>query len=68
MVKVKIHPKTKRAKNRVREHGDVMTFIKANPDGSVLVESLGNTCQGEKYWGWFKKEEADICEIEVGES
>jgi len=67
MSKVRILPKTQRAKNRVHEHGEVMILKNTNPNGGSYVESLRNTWQGEKWAGWFKKEEADIIEIEEKE-
>jgi hypothetical protein len=63
-MKCKIIPKTQRAKNRVREHGKIMFFLKRehaqclNNQIGTLVESL------DKSWkGWFSDDEADIKEV-----
>lgn len=62
-MKVKIKPLTKRAKDRVQQHGEIMRFVRRGATG-VLVESLNNTWRGEKWLGWFSAEEAQIEEIE----
>jgi len=66
---VKIIPKTQRAKNRVREHGDVFELVKSTGD-EVLLQSKGKTWRSspnskpEHWLGWF-----DIdSEIEIDDS
>ena len=55
---VKITPKTKRAKQRVKSHGEIMILIKVKPD-SFLVESLSKTYRNTTWAGWFTNNEAD---------
>jgi len=59
---IKIKPKTQRAKNRVREHGDIMLATVIEPD-KICVTSLGETWHGETWSGWFTKLEADWEEL-----
>lgn len=54
---IKIIPKSSRAKNRVKEHGEVMVFIKQE-NGRFLVESVNNTFNTKKWLGWFGVHEA----------
>jgi hypothetical protein len=61
--KVKILPKSQRAKNRVREHGEVMLLRRLHPNDRFLVESLGNTWNGTTWAGWFRFEEASYEEV-----
>jgi hypothetical protein len=63
-MKVRILPKSKRAKDRVQQHGSVMNFVKTSGD-KFLVESLEGTFRkGEKWTGWFDMEtEAGYKEI-----
>lgn len=60
--KVKLYPKSKRAKSRVFEHGEVMNLIRETND-SFLLESLNDTCKGEKWLGWFTDGEIDFEEV-----
>lgn len=60
---VKIIPKSKRAKTRVKEPGPIMRAIKENAH-NIMVESLEQTWQGTTWLGWFTKEEAGWEEIE----
>jgi len=64
---IRILPKSKRAKNRIREHGEIMTL---KDDGfrsgvkGILVESTHKTwslnSQIQTHWmGWFSEIEAD---------
>lgn len=66
MTLVKVVPKSKRAENRVREHGEVMELLMTdNPHmgkGSFLVRSLNDTftlvkTKG-KWVGWFTQHDA----------
>lgn len=65
---VKLIPKTQRAKNRVREHGDIFKVerfdkpqcFKGRP--SVCVRSVEDGWQG-----WFCLEEDEIKELELVE-
>lgn len=54
---VLISPKTKRAKDRCKQHGNIMLF-KKEVGGRILVESLDNTWKGERWMGWFSNDEA----------
>lgn len=61
MMNVTIHPKTSRAKNRVREHGATMELVRRGHfqgEPGVLVRSLGTTWRGEKWLGWLTHDEA----------
>jgi hypothetical protein len=67
MQKIRIIPKTTRAKNRVREHGEIMFLVREDffrGEMAILVESLEETWQGttppSKWGGWFKNSEADF--------
>jgi hypothetical protein len=52
---IQIIPKSIRAKNRTKEHGEVMCLTKETPT-HFLVISLDNTWQGVQWMGWFNKE------------
>jgi len=70
-MKVVLTPKTQRAKNRIKEHGNIMTLIRlANRDGknSLLVESLEETWSLKpgvrQHWmGWFDFSEVEWREV-----
>lgn len=49
-------PTSQRAKNRINEHGPEMLLLKEEDD-KFLVQSLEDTFKGEKWMGWFTKEE-----------
>jgi hypothetical protein len=60
-VKVKIIPKNARVKNRVREHGEIMTLVREGEntqcfpnEKSILVESLNG-----KWLGWLGESETE---------
>ena len=59
--RVRIIPKSRRAKNRVREHGEefLADLSKCNYPDSILLLSLGNTWRGEQWLGWLSSQEAD---------
>jgi hypothetical protein len=58
-MRVKIVPKSKRAKERIQVHGAVMVLVD-DKTTAFLVESEGDTWRGEKWKGWFRYEdEAD---------
>ncbi len=57
MKRIKILPKSQRAKNRIREHGEIMEFIREQP-GKFFVHSLENTYGDDRWWGWFTTDEA----------
>lgn len=57
MSKVNIIPISKRAKERVKQHGTIM-LLKETRHDRFLVESLDNTWHGQKWMGWFTYEEA----------
>lgn len=61
---VKLFPKSKRAKSRVFEHGEIMNLVRQT-DTSFLFESLNETCRGEKWLGWFTDNEVDFEEVDV---
>lgn len=63
-MKVQIIPRSKRAKDRISAHGKIMEFIRQEPNGRFLVESLGDTWCGEKWSGWFYLEEATFKPLE----
>lgn len=61
-MKVRITPKSQRAKNRVREHGEVMQLIREE-NGKTLFHSLNDTWRLSKdkmmpWGGWFSLEDA----------
>lgn len=51
---VKIKPISKRAKDRVKQHGEKM-LLQSDYGSSFCVRSLGNTWRGETWTGWFNK-------------
>ena len=62
-MKIRLKPISKRGKDRINEHGDTFELIKEDVDKNkdhdglpdrILVESLNNTCRGEKWLGWFE--------------
>ena len=60
MIKVKITPKTKRAKDRVNSHGEVMELLQ-DLGHKFSVKSIGTTFAGNEHWmGWFTKQEAEF--------
>lgn len=66
-MKVKLIPKTQRAKNRVKEYGDTF-YLLDNKGYKILVEEiyLGNgfsSVKKEVWMGWFNKHEAEWQEI-----
>lgn len=61
--KVRILPKSQRAKNRVHEHGDIMLLKELIPQAKFLVESLEDTWHGSRWSGWFTFKEADYEEV-----
>lgn len=67
MTKVKIIPKSQRAKNRVNEHGEQMELLTSNGE-SFMVRSLQDTFKYRegvfgKWVGTLSKEEAEWEEI-----
>lgn len=60
---IRIIPKCKRARERVKQHGEVMKLTQeGNFHGqpAILVCSLEKTWGGEHFWrGWFTDKEAD---------
>lgn len=57
-MKVTLKPVSKRAKERINEHGAIFSFIKNGDEdsclrNSILVESLEHTWRGQKWLGWF---------------
>ncbi len=61
---MKIVPKSKRAKERVRQHGEEMHHIqdgKRDGRSAVLVRSKNKTGAGRQHWyGWFTDEEIEF--------
>lgn len=61
---VKIVPKTKRAKDRVRQHGEEMVLKKRGRfrgKPAILVVSQGKTWSGNQHWqGWFTEDEIEM--------
>jgi hypothetical protein len=65
----RVIPKSRRAKNRVREHGELMEIVREMDSVSccqgkkgTLVRAL-NTPEGKEPWmGWFCVDEAEIHE------
>ena len=56
MNKVKVIPRSKRADERVKQHGNIMELIQVKGD-RFLVKSLERTMKGNDYWmGWFELE------------
>jgi hypothetical protein len=49
---VRIIPINKRAKNHVKEHGEIMELL-GFTDLAFSVTSLNNTWQNQKWTGWF---------------
>lgn len=64
-MRVEIVPKSKRAKERVAQHGSVMDLCERQGD-KFLVQSLGETWAGMKWQGWFTEQEANYREIKNG--
>jgi hypothetical protein len=60
-MKIIIKPKSKRAKERVKQHGSEMELVRHDNfrgEQAVLVQSVDRTC-GNKHWhGWFRTSEA----------
>lgn len=62
MFRVKIIPKTQRAKNRVNEHGEIMQVLRedtpqcTNGQKAIFCESEDST----RWQGWFTFDEVDI--------
>jgi hypothetical protein len=62
----KIIPTSKRAKERVKQHGEVMELLRAggsfNGEPAILVQSLENTFPNggspQKWTGWLTEKEA----------
>lgn len=53
--RVKVMPITKRAKDRVNQHGEYMFLCSASArDGKVLLRSERKTWRGEFWKGWFE--------------
>jgi hypothetical protein len=56
-MKVQLKPISKRAKDRVNQHGDTFTIVEQEDVGgsihAILVQSLDNTWRGGKWLGWF---------------
>ena len=73
MIKVKIIPKSKRAKDRVASHGEIMEFCKESVyrtskgnAAAIYVKSLEKTSFGNEVWrGWFTFDEMDFERIEA---
>jgi len=66
-MQVKIIPKCQRAKNRIREHGEIM-LLRRNDGHRVLFDSLNKTylfADGVKvqWTGWFTTEEASFVRV-----
>ena len=65
-MKVRILPKSKRAKNRVHEHGEIMNLMQEttrNGSNMILVSSIEKTWSlrvgVKQHWmGWFDNNEA----------
>ncbi len=56
---VTLVPLTKRAKERVEQHGDRMKLVKTML-GNILVESLNPTWRGQNWLGWFSDSEVKV--------
>jgi hypothetical protein len=63
--KIRIIPHLKRAKARVKEHGETMLLLVELSD-RFLVGSIGNTWRGEQWKGWFLDVEASFEVIDEG--
>ena len=63
---IEIIPISKRAKERVQQHGNFMLLVRIDKfDGepAILCESLKATAAGKKKWGgWFTASEANYYE------
>ena len=66
MICVNIKPTSQRARNRVREHGDRMKFIRQRVfrgEPAIMVESLlpiDGDPKNRKWFGWFRESEIDM--------
>ena len=64
MEKIKIVPTSRRAKDRVRQHGDEMELVKKGKfrgQLAIFVRSLGPTWSGNQHWqGWFTDDEIEM--------
>ena len=64
---IKIIPKSQRAKNRVKEHGEVMQKMPDATNSSFRGEKahlLHSLKEGDDWFGWITISEADFEEIE----
>jgi hypothetical protein len=57
-MQILVTPKSQRAKNRVREHGDTFLLVQ-DRTSKICVESLKKTWQGQKWLGWFTIDDAN---------
>jgi hypothetical protein len=58
---IKIIPTSKRAKERIRQHGETMELIKEDAfrgEPAICVKSLDKTSRGYHWHGWFTNKEA----------
>jgi hypothetical protein len=64
---IQILPKSKRAKERVKQHGSIFELIKEDVfqgENGVYVKSQNVTASDSTFWhGWFRKSEADFVKI-----
>jgi len=54
-MRVKIIPKSIRARNRMKEHGEEMILVMEHPD-AFMVRSIDKTYRGDHWMGWFQKD------------
>jgi len=61
---IEIIPKTKRAKDRVAQHGSKMELVKKGKfrnQRAILVKSLKRTSFNNQHWhGWFTEDEIEM--------
>jgi len=64
METITIVPTSKRAKDRVRQHGEEMELVRRdrfNDKPAVLVKSVNKTWSGNQHWtGWFTEDEIKL--------
>ena len=66
-MRIEIVPKSKRAKDRIAQHGRIME-LREQEEGKFLVESLEATWSGMKWVGWFTEQEATFRKLDHGNS
>jgi hypothetical protein len=64
-MQVEIIPKSKRARETIEHHGKIMNLCDDRED-KFLVQSLDETWNGMKWFGWFRNFEASYEKVDHG--